>query len=104
MRYVDRRLAELRLANPLPDPQRTESKRLRKVLIEARHNSRPRPEACECCGKGEGSRRLNWDHDHTTERFRGWLCHSCNVTLGHVDDSIDRLLQLAIYLERTAAP
>jgi len=29
--------------------------------------------------------RLYRDHDHTTGAFRGWLCFSCNSTLGKVE-------------------
>jgi hypothetical protein len=40
------------------------------------------------------------DHDHKTGVVRGILCRSCNVTLGHVKDSIDRLEGLVAYLNK----
>jgi hypothetical protein len=61
--------------------------------------TRPRPEVCEVCGRGNGARRLHLDHDHATGEFRGWLCMKCNVALGLLDDSITRLKALAAYLE-----
>lgn len=40
------------------------------------------------------------DHDHRTGANRGLLCHGCNLAIGHVDDSPERLRALADYLER----
>lgn len=56
---------------------------------------------CDGCGKtGE---RMRIDHDHGTEKFRGVLCHRCNVTLGHFKDDPAKLRQLAAYLEKANA-
>ena len=57
---------------------------------------------CEVCSKTEGDQgsRLHMDHCHETGRFRGWLCSACNVVLGHMSDSVERLLTLIDYLER----
>jgi hypothetical protein len=60
---------------------------------------RPRPELCEVCGRPPGKYALHFDHDHNTGRFRGWLCHGCNVALGMVNDDPERLRFLAQYLE-----
>ena len=39
---------------------------------------------CDLCGKtGE---RMRIDHCHARKMFRGVLCHSCNVSLGHFND------------------
>tara|TARA_R100001129_G_C5204711_1_gene214891 strand:+ start:264 stop:710 length:447 start_codon:yes stop_codon:yes gene_type:complete len=35
------------------------------------------------------------DHCHETEKFRGWLCHMCNITLGGFKDDI-KLMERAI--------
>jgi hypothetical protein len=43
---------------------------------------------------------LRIDHDHVTGRVRGLLCHNCNVTLGLLKDSPERLEALASYLRR----
>lgn len=40
------------------------------------------------------------DHDHTTERFRGWICHKCNLGLGNFSDSVERLKSAIEYLEK----
>lgn len=54
--------------------------------------------ACEA-PEIECNRKLTMDHNHETGEFRGWLCENCNKTLGHSQDSIDRMLALVEYLE-----
>lgn len=39
------------------------------------------------------------DHNHETEKFRGWLCHKCNLGLGNLGDDIERCKRAAEYLE-----
>lgn len=63
--------------------------------------TRPCPEVCENCGRPPGKKSLALDHCHATGRFRGWLCGSCNITLGHMKDSPALLRSLAVYLEST---
>lgn len=59
------------------------------------------PKLCELCGRPpDGRGRLHFDHDHETGRFRGWLCHSCNVILGNARDDAALLMKLAAYLEQ----
>jgi hypothetical protein len=58
---------------------------------------------CQACGGEEG---LAWDHDHNCcpgkyscgRCVRGLLCRSCNLALGYLKDSPDRLLSLVNYL------
>ena len=54
----------------------------------------------EVAGKG-GQRNGAWviDHCHESETFRGWLCHSCNRSLGGFFDSVEFLKRAIIYLE-----
>ena len=58
---------------------------------------------CACCGKDNGRRRLNVDHDHKTGTVRGLLCTSCNVGIGALGDSLDGILKAAEYLQNSMA-
>jgi hypothetical protein len=55
------------------------------------------PDKCELCGRVEA---LHLDHDHITHEFRGWLCRSCNTSLGGLGDTVDGLRRAIAYLER----
>lgn len=57
---------------------------------------RPRPDTCEICNRPG---RICFDHDHTTGKFRGWICHKCNAVLGFVNDRVVVLEKMAIYLK-----
>lgn len=59
---------------------------------------RPKPECCEVCGQDHP--KIVLDHCHETGAFRGWLCDPCNVVLGLVKDSADRLDKLAQHLRQ----
>ena len=59
----------------------------------------PRPDVCEVC-KSRSSKSLHLDHDHSTMKFRGWLCQPCNHALGNAKDSPEILKALILYLEK----
>jgi len=46
------------------------------------------PSACEICGSTE---KLHIDHDHDTGKYRGILCHHCNVGIGMFDENINKM-------------
>jgi DNA-directed RNA polymerase subunit RPC12/RpoP len=52
--------------------------------------------------QGRGGNAGVWvvDHDHTTNTFRGHLCHSCNRAIGMFQDSIENLKRAIDYLSR----
>ena len=50
------------------------------------------------CAICQEERVLKVDHCHVTKRFRGLLCHSCNVSLGHFQDNPDILMRAIQYL------
>lgn len=58
---------------------------------------REKSEHCEICYRP--SSRIDFDHDHSTGKFRGWLCRRCNLVLGGVHDDISLLKNMVIYLE-----
>lgn len=41
---------------------------------------------------------LTVDHNHATKQVRGLLCSNCNVALGLLEESQDRMRQMAAYL------
>ena len=51
-----------------------------------------------------GRGRFHVDHDHGTGQIRGLLCHSCNVSIGAMQDDPNRLLRAAQYLCEHAGP
>jgi|TARA_R110000744_G_scaffold6073_1_gene21379 hypothetical protein len=82
-----------------------------KVRAELKkENERPGPEyRCPICVRDEteaagcgGVSRSPWtlDHDHLTGKFRGWLCHSCNRTLGGLKDDFGTLARIKTYLKK----
>ena len=58
-----------------------------------------KPNVCDVCG-GPGTKHgITYDHDHSTDDHRGWLCTGCNAALGHTHDQADVLRKLADYLD-----
>jgi hypothetical protein len=80
--------------------QRAEHYRDRWRQIREETATRPRPSHCEICGVPAAIRALDFDHDHASGRFRGWICRRCNTTLGFCDDDPTQLRALADYLEQ----
>jgi hypothetical protein len=59
-------------------------------------------DCCEACGVDTDA--LYLDHDHNTNRFRGWLCGRCNTGIGKLGDNIEGVRKALEYLERTSDP
>ena len=57
---------------------------------------RPKPKVCEVCG---GGGMIVFDHDHKTNKFRAWLCQSCNSVIGFVKENTKLLRKLADWLD-----
>ena len=81
-------------------------------LVQELKSKHPYPDKDYCCpictrnidaiGSNGQKRLQNWvlDHCHESETFRGWLCHHCNTGLGAFKDSIDRVRNAVIYLDK----
>ena len=57
----------------------------------------PRPSKCQLCGEEKNFIQL--DHCHETDKFRGWLCNSCNTGLGKLKDDVVMLERGIKYLK-----
>jgi len=62
-----------------------------------RRNAPSEPDRCDGCHK---DKKLQVDHIHGTFTFRGWLCGNCNKGIGSLGDTLEGILQGAIYLEK----
>jgi len=58
--------------------------------------------ACWCCSSRTAGGAGEFHVDHKDDRFRGILCHNCNVSLGMLGDDENRILLLLSYLRKTA--
>lgn len=64
---------------------------------------RPRPELCEICGdKGKKRDGIVLDHDHKTNKFRGWICSNCNSIIGFSHESTDTLRKIINYINENS--
>lgn len=57
---------------------------------------------CGICGTtdpGTSKTRFSVDHDHRTRKVRGLLCSKCNIALGGLGDTIERLEKAVAYLK-----
>lgn len=61
-----------------------------------------KPTPCDCCGNIIAPQNIQFDHDHVTNMFRGWLCKECNTGLGKLGDNIEGLEKGIAYLKRTS--
>lgn len=55
---------------------------------------------CPICLK---VKKLVWDHDHATGKFRGWICRQCNAALGLIGDDYSAVRRLTAYMQGTYA-
>ena len=55
---------------------------------------------CAICGNTNDEEKLLMvDHDHSTDKVRGLLCHRCNSGIGLLRDDVDLLFMAIDYLE-----
>jgi len=83
------------MCRPCNKNERLGEKNLKKIY----GSKRPIGTPCDNCGKTTSS--LSLDHCHKTNRFRGWLCHPCNTSIGALGDDIESLTRAVEYLKRS---
>jgi hypothetical protein len=107
IKYRQKNLEQIRekekLAARASRKNNPEAQRIRNENWRIRHEARlwdragrPRANECEIC---DSSGITVFDHCHSTDKFRGWVCDRCNKVLGLIKDSADLLRKLANYLE-----
>lgn len=65
------------------------------ITNEELEEYRKKQVVCEICGEKEKVRtgnkgvpnRLSVDHNHSTKKFRGLLCYSCNIKIGWIENN-----------------
>ena len=57
-----------------------------------------RTDGCDLCSKETDA--LCLDHDHVTDKFRGWICNECNTGMGLLGDNIEGLEKALHYLRK----
>lgn len=94
------RLAKQRKRKSDPEGQkrRNEEYAIRKEAKRWEIAGRPRPDVCDTCKECNGF--IVFDHCHTSNKFRGWLCDRCNKVLGLLKDDSSLFRKLADYLDR----
>jgi len=57
---------------------------------------------CPVCKKKSFNKGMGacLDHDHETEKFRGYICNKCNSALGFFEDNINYIRSALNYLEK----
>lgn len=82
---------------------------IRRNADKGKKNAPPIPDnhKCPICLRGEnevknlgGTNSGTWcfDHDHVTNNFRNYLCHSCNRLLGGFEDDITKFDRAKEYI------
>ena len=66
------------------------------LTLKLRIKHSPPPKNCQICGE---EKKLQLDHCHKTNEFRGWLCNDCNSGLGKLGDDVPSLERGIKYLK-----
>lgn len=80
------------------DPQRSRARAKEWRLAGYPTPTRSQPPGCELCSR-RVTKNLCLDHDHSTGKFRGWLCTPCNAALGQLGDDVSGLMRAVTYLK-----
>ena len=71
-----------------------------KIDLDTLHNMLDKQQyTCKICGIKGTIETLFIDHDHSTGKVRGLLCHYCNTGLGFFRDSTSSLKSAIKYLK-----
>lgn len=71
------------------------------VYYLRKENPLPKDGKCEACGDVPDV--LHLDHDHATNKFRGYVCEGCNHSMGKSNDDPEKLIKQAEYLRERSS-
>jgi len=74
-------------------------RRTKKWAIEQGISCKP-PEG-SCCFICKATDDLVFDHCHSHEVFRGYLCNPCNRSIGVLGDNVESLVRCVNYINQT---
>jgi hypothetical protein len=78
------------------------NKKMHRTLYKLKKlNPKPKDGKCEACGDIPDA--LHLDHNHATEKFRGWVCEGCNHSMGKSNDDPEKLIKQAEYLRERSS-
>lgn len=105
--YQDKHRDEIREKNREASrlPRTRHLKRLSRGMIFAEGQTEETMRAAQnnlcaiCKDELPEGKHCHVDHDHTTGKVRGLLCHHCNTALGLFDENPDLMEKAAVYLE-----
>ncbi len=69
-------------------------------IVSSLKKENPYPENHSCPICKSTSKKYYLDHDWSSQKFRGWLCNSCNVALGLLKDDVSILENAISYLKK----
>jgi hypothetical protein len=67
-------------------------------FVEFQQKCNAQGNICPIC---QDKKKLVVDHDHTSGKFRGLLCGTCNSGIGLLQDSFSTIIRAADYIRRT---
>ena len=75
---------------------RKKIRKFEKELQKIHGKTRPLGTPCDCCGRTDAP--LSLDHCHITGKLRGYLCQTCNVSIGGLGDTLTGVRMAENYL------
>ena len=91
-----------RIKFPEVQKETQDRSRVRKygITLEEYQERMSSSDSCQMCGKTEKDGvLLCYDHDHTSNEFRGILCSPCNSGLGLIGDYLENVEHAVNYLK-----
>ena len=70
------------------------------ILLRRLKRENPMPPSGSECTLCVRISKLFCDHDHATDQFRGWICKTCNCSIGGLGDSEEGVRKALTYLEK----